>query len=184
MTPRHLERVAWAPGPDVDVDAWPFTIPAVRQFVEDGNLEVPAGFFLRSETLHDYVRAMDTPTGLRAFDGERLAQRSHGEAVIALLRHRFNEPGVYFLDEPEAALSFTSTLGLLAVLGELAEAGCQVLSATHSPVLTALPGATLLEVGDWGIRESRWEELQLVCEWRLFLEHPATFLRHLLPGQV
>lgn len=28
------------------------------------------------------------------------------------LRHRFNDVGVYFLDEPEAALSFHSCLGL------------------------------------------------------------------------
>lgn len=248
MTIRHLQRIAWAPRRGVDRDAWPFTIPAVHQLIDEGGIDIPAGvtflvgengsgkstlveafaavyprrgvenpfvnltgagpqaedsplrwhlkaithplaspagFFLRSETLHDYLTALDdSPSGARAFEGQRLTARSHGEAVITLLRHRFNEPGVYFLDEPEAALSFTSTLGLMAVLDELAEAGCQVVAATHSPVLTALPGATLLEVGAWGLREASWDELQLVSEWRLFLDNPAVFLRHLLPGRI
>lgn len=145
-------------------------------------LASPAGFFLRSETLHDYLVEVDrSPGAARAFDGEVLTARSHGESVLTLLRHRFGEPGVYFLDEPEAALSFTSTLALLAVLGELAEAGAQVVAATHSPILTALPGATLLEVGDHGLRPSRWEDLQLVADHRAFLEGPGRYLRHLLP---
>jgi predicted ATPase len=31
----------------------------------------------------------------------RLQERSHGETFLEVLRHRFNEPGVYFLDAPE-----------------------------------------------------------------------------------
>lgn len=144
-------------------------------------LASPAGFFLRTETLHEYLVGVDrNPSSARAFDGERLTARSHGEAVLTLLRHRFNEPGVYFLDEPEAALSFTSALGLLVVLDELAAAGAQVVAATHSPVLTALPGATLLEVGDHGLRTTTWDELQLVNDHRSYLEDPARYLRHLL----
>lgn len=144
-------------------------------------LASPAGFFLRSETLHDYLVEVDrNPGAARAFDGETLTARSHGEAVLTLLRHRFGEPGVYFLDEPEAALSFTSALALVAVLGELTAAGAQVVAATHSPVLTALPGATLLEVGDHGLRPTRWDELQLVADHRAYLDDPHRFLRHLL----
>lgn len=145
-------------------------------------LASPSGFFLRSETLHDYLVEVDAnPTAGRAFGGETLTARSHGESVLALLRHRFGEVGVYFLDEPEAALSFTSALALLAVLSELAEAGAQVVAATHSPVLTALPGATLFEVGEHGLRSCRWEDLQLVADHRAYLEDPGRFLRHLLP---
>jgi predicted ATPase len=92
------------------------------------------------------------PTQARAWDGQRLQERSHGESFLAVLRHRFADVGVYFLDEPEAALSFRSCLGLLALLAQLREEGSQVVVATHSPVLAALPGATLLEVGDWGLR--------------------------------
>ena len=58
-------------------------------------------------------------------------------------RERFHEPGLYVLDEPEAALSFASCLELVGLLDELARAGGQVVCATHSPLLTALPGAAI-----------------------------------------
>jgi predicted ATPase len=56
------------------------------------------------------------------------------------------------MDEPEAALSFSSCLGLVSLLDQMQREGSQVIVATHSPLLMSLPGATLLEVGDWGIR--------------------------------
>jgi predicted ATPase len=96
-----------------------------------------------------------------------------------VIGRRFDSPGFYCLDEPEAALSFTSTLSLMGSLLDLAESGGQVLCATHSPVLAALPGATLLEVGEWGLRETSWEELELVWHWRRFLGTPEAYLRHL-----
>lgn len=49
------------------------------------------GFFLRAETMHGF----------------------------ALLDSRFDSPGCYCLDEPEAALSFASTLALVGVLDDL-----------------------------------------------------------------
>ncbi len=62
--------------------------------------------------------------------GERIISRSgrtwtldqpcsHGESFLAVLRNRFDQIGVYFLDEPEAALSFRSCLGLVALLDVL-----------------------------------------------------------------
>jgi predicted ATPase len=55
-----------------------------------------------------------------------------------------------------------------------------VLCATHSPLIASLPGATILEVGEHGLRESSYEELDLVRDWRDFLGSPERYLRHLL----
>ncbi len=66
---------------------------------------------------------------------------------------------------------------MVGVLNELANGGSQVLCATHSPVIAALPGATILEVGDWGIRETTWADLELVQNWRAYLEAPQRYLR-------
>ena len=55
----------------------------------------------------------------------------------------------------------------------------QAVVATHSPVVAATPGARILEVGDWGLRECAWEDLELVQNWRAFLDSPELFLRHL-----
>jgi predicted ATPase len=106
-------------------------------------------------------------------------EMSHGESFLELLATRFDTPGFYCLDEPEAALSFSSTLALIATLLRVAADGGQVLCATHSPVLAALPGARLLEVGEWGLRETTWEDLDLVGHWRRFLQTPEAYLHHL-----
>lgn len=55
-----------------------------------------------------------------------------------------------------------------------------MLCATHSPVLAAMPCATILEVGDWGLQGTTWEELELVQHWRRYLDDPRRYLRHIL----
>jgi predicted ATPase len=144
-------------------------------------LAAPGGFFLRAETMHTYLAQVDaSDADGRAWGNEKLQQRSHGETFLAVLRHRFDERGVYFLDEPESALSFRSSLALLVVLDALRQEGSQVIMATHSPLLAALPGATTIELGEWGMREASWDDLGLVQSWRDFLAAPGRFMRHLL----
>ncbi len=142
----------------------------------------PAGFFLRAEAMHGYLAGIDAdPSQARLWEGERLQERSHGESFLAVLRHRFSDVGMYFMDEPEAALSFTSCLGLLALLADLRAEGSQIVVATHSPLLIALPGASLLELGDWGIRRvADYDQLDLVGLWRGFMDDRDMYLRHLL----
>ena len=42
---RHLERIEWSPNARYPpaLDAWPYTIPAVVQLIDDGGIEIPAG---------------------------------------------------------------------------------------------------------------------------------------------
>ena len=44
----------------------------------------------------------------------------------------------------------------------------------------ALPGATIVEVGDWGLRHTTWSELELVQHWKSHLDAPGRYLRHLV----
>jgi predicted ATPase len=135
------------------------------------------GFFLRAETMHGYF------TRQEAFSTDRdphFHEMSHGESFLEVLRTRFDSPGLYCLDEPEAALSFSAQLALVGTLHDLAVSGAQVLCATHSPLLAALPGARILEVGPWGIRDAVWEDLELVEHWRRYLDAPMRYLRHVL----
>jgi len=140
------------------------------------------GFFLRAETMHGFYTYLEENPGSPQDEFRRdpvFHELSHGESFLAVIRRRFDSPGFYCLDEPEAALSFTSTLSLMHSLLSLAADGGQVLCATHSPVLAALPGATVLEVGEWGLRERSWQDLELVWHWRRFLDTPDAYLRHL-----
>lgn len=135
-------------------------------------------YFLRDETLHGlYSYLEENPSQVRP--EPRFHELSHGEGFLSLLGSRVTSPGLYLLDEPDAALSFTGTLSLLAQLGDLLATGAQVLIATHSPLLAALPGARLLEVGAWGLRPAEWADLELTASWRQFLGDPESFLRHL-----
>ena len=136
------------------------------------------GFFLRAETMHGYYTYLAEGAGGR-FDPD-FHELSHGESFLELLNSRFDSPGLYCLDEPEAALSFSAQIALVGRLHELAASGAQVLCATHSPLLAALPGARILEVGDWGTRQVDYDDLELVRHWRSYLEAPMRYLRHVL----
>ncbi len=138
------------------------------------------GFFLRAETMHGYYTYLEeNPTSPRNRE-PAFHEMSHGESFLEVIGRRFDSPGFYCLDEPEAALSFTSTLSLMGSFLDLADGGGQVLCATHSPVLAALPDARILEVGEWGLRETTWDDLELVWHWRRFLGAPEAYLRHLV----
>ena len=136
------------------------------------------GFFLRAESMHSYYSYLEDNPGA---SGEPVFhEMSHGESFLEVLRTRFDSPGFYCLDEPEAALSFSGQVALLATMHDLAAAGAQLVCATHSPLLAALPGARLLEVGPWGLRPTSFEELEVVGHWRSYLSDPQRYLRHVL----
>ena len=133
-------------------------------------------YFLRADTMSQLYTYLEQNPGRRA---ERLHELSHGEGFLEILRTRVNQTGFYLMDEPYAPLSFTASLGLAALLHDLVAAGSQVVVATHSPIVAAIPGASLLELGPWGIRPATWEDLSLVVAWRQFMRDPRAFFRHL-----
>ncbi len=135
-------------------------------------------YFLRADTMHGLYSYLEDNPGRKL---ETLHQLSHGEGFLEVLRSRVNQPGFYLMDEPDAPLSFIACLGLAALLHDLAAAGAQAVVATHSPIIAAVPDATVLELGDWGHRAASWPELNLVGDWRRFLADPHSYFRHLLP---
>ncbi|MBP2414474.1 putative ATPase [Arthrobacter stackebrandtii] len=119
-----------------------------------------------------------TESGLHSGLGVRRV--SHGESFLALITDQFRGGGLWILDEPESALSFSGCLSLLSVLTDLMDDGdSQVILSTHSPLLASLPGADICEVGPWGLRHNDWENLELVQSWRSFLDAPERFHKYL-----
>jgi predicted ATPase len=135
-------------------------------------------YFLRAETAKGVLEFM-SGFGVPGYGERSAAELSHGETFLEVLAGRFAQPGFYLLDEPEAPLSFRSCLALAHVLDEVGRRGGQVVCATHSPIITALPGAQILELTDRAIRERRWEELEITHNWRAFLLDPSAYFRHL-----
>ncbi|WP_233150102.1 AAA family ATPase [Kineosporia sp. A_224] len=139
------------------------------------------GFFLRAETMHGLYTYLENLETLGDNPDDDLHEMSHGESFAEILARKFRSPGLYVLDEPESALSFSACLGLVGLLADLAASGrSQVVLATHSPVVAAVPGATILQLDEDGYHEVAWEDLALVEHYRRFLEAPQRYLRHVL----
>ena len=138
-------------------------------------------YFLRAETAFDFLEFVTSSNLIiPGYPQEDLATLSHGEGYLAVFRAIFDQPGLYLMDEPEAALSFTACLNLVATLHDIGQTGAQVICATHSPILAATPGAEILELTDAGIRQATWKDLDLVDHWRRYLDNPDAYLRHLI----
>lgn len=111
-------------------------------------------------------------------DASPLHRLLHGESVWAMVSHRFAD-GLYLLDEPESGLSPMRQMALLAQIDELARGGAQFIIATHSPILLAIPGATIFELTDDGIRVAEWRDCGAVADMREFFGAPEETVRFL-----
>ena len=105
--------------------------------------------------------------------------RSHGETFIHLLQARLKPDGLYFLDEPETPLSPSRVLALMMLIEEYVSKGSQFIIATHSPILLALPGATILQAEHGKLVPAQWNDLEHVRVTRAFLSDPESVLRRL-----
>ncbi len=138
------------------------------------------GFFLRAETFFNFATYLESVgSTFSAYGGESFHTKSHGEAFLALFAHRF-EDGLYILDEPEAALSPQRQLAFLRILHQLTVPRiAQFVIATHSPLLLAFPGATVLSLDGGAIAEVDYRDTDHYRVTRDFLESPERFFRHL-----
>lgn len=157
-----------------------------RQRREEAELRAEAARVYRdSEGVHEGERRrrMAPFAGAAAASDARyqgdLDARSHGQSFLAFCKGRFRGPGLYLLDEPEAALSPVSQLAFLKLVKETVERGGQFVMATHSPVLMAYPGALLYQLDGTQVTQPTYDELQHVKLLREFLAAPEAFTRHL-----
>ena len=139
------------------------------------------GYFLRAESFFNVAAYVDSDgtfsPDLSLYGDTPLHQQSHGESFLALATHRFAGEGLYILDEPEAALSVTGALAVLAAIHRAAKGGAQFIIATHSPILLACPGARIYELDEDGFRETAYDDLDVVRLTRGFLADPERYLR-------
>lgn len=141
------------------------------------------GFFLRAEAFFNLANeldeaSLDRPSVLDEYC-ESLNERSHGEAFLQLIAHRFRWESLFVLDEPEAALSPQRLLTLLKEIDTLVRGGCQFLIATHSPILMAYPDAWIYQLEDGQFHRTAWEDTDHVKTTKAFLSRPEAFLRYL-----
>ncbi len=117
---------------------------------------------------------------LRKDYGEDLDARSHGESYLKLFQARFVPAGLYLLDEPEAPLSPLRQLSFLALLKTMVDQKTQFIIATHSPIIMAYSGATILSFDRGKIEPVDYQDLEHVRIMKSFLDDPDRYLNYLL----
>ena len=156
-------------------------VARLRSELAAGLAAVDAEYADRPGLAHDLARTpyLRELSDLERRYGDGLDARSHGEAFLRFFGQRFVPKGTYLLDEPEAPLSPARQLALIALLREMEAADCQVIMATHSPILLAYPGAAIWNFDASPVARAAFESLEHVRLTRDFLANPERFLRHL-----
>jgi len=108
--------------------------------------------------------------------GVDLDANSHGQSFLRLFQSRLVPAGLYLLDEPEAPLSPQSQLGLMAMIADMVAQDAQFIIATHSPILMAYPGATIVSFDEVPVGVVEYGSLESVRLVREFLRAPERFL--------
>ena len=107
----------------------------------------------------------------------RFHVQSHGEAFTTLVEKRLWGQGIYIFDEPESALSPSRQILFLRLLRRMERRGqCQVIMATHSPLLMAYPGARLLLISKHGLDPVSVEQTEHFKLIREFCTNPVAFV--------
>jgi len=107
------------------------------------------GSFFSPEIFRNFSQLVDewavnSPGILEYYGGKSLLTQSHGQSTMAYFRSMYGRKGLYFLDEPEAALSPGTQLDLLALLNEKSRNDAQFIISTHSPILMSCKQAEIL----------------------------------------
>jgi predicted ATPase len=142
---------------------------------------VPGSLF-RAETFHEFADFLDDvalcdPGRLKYHGGRILNTLSHGEGILSYFSHRYHIKGLYFLDEPESALSPGRQVEFLNLLRQLETRGhAQFIIATHSPILLAYPGAQIFNFDSTHIEEVAYEDTTHYKIYKQFFDDRSTFI--------
>ncbi len=140
------------------------------------------GMFFSSERYQHLAKIIDEwaisdPKLLEYFGGRSLLSQSHGESFMSYFTSRFAIEGIYFLDEPETALSPRRQIEFVKMLVEhTRDDHAQFIIATHSPILLSCPGAVIWSFDGHELKELAYEDTDYFLIYRDFLLHRERYL--------
>ena len=137
------------------------------------------GYFFRAESFYN-VATMEEEYSAGSWNPLHLHQKSHGESFLTIINEYFKSNGLFFLDEPEAALSPQRQMTLLLKIAECAKKNSQFFIVTHSPVLLTLPGAEILSFDNDNLHKIEYEETESYRISEMFINHREHILKRLL----
>lgn len=146
------------------------------------------GYFLRAESFFNVATEIekldeepaDAPPIISSYGDKSLHEQSHGESFMSLLQHRMGGNGLYFLDEPEAALSPSRQFSMLTRVNQLCQADSQFIIATHSPIIMAYPEAYIYLISENEIKEVQYKDTEHYQLTKYFLDNPDKVLKEVI----
>lgn len=138
---------------------------------------ITRGWFFRAESFFSVARYLD----VAAIEGMGVPpdflSHSHGEGFLRFFNERCQRQGIFIFDEPESALSPARQIEFLKLMRRMEDIGhCQIIMATHSPMLMAYPNATLLRLTKYGLEPTTVESTDHFRTMREFFEDPESFV--------
>jgi predicted ATPase len=134
--------------------------------------KITNGWFFRAETFFSVARYLD---GVGS--GPDFLSHSHGEGFLRFFEERCQRQGIYIFDEPESALSPARQMEFLKLMRRMEQSTiCQIVMATHSPMLMAYPGARLLRMSKYGLEPVTVKQTDHFRVMREFCYDPKGFV--------
>jgi predicted ATPase len=146
------------------------------------NRPVPGSFF-GSQIFSHFARvleewALNDAKMLNYFGGKSLLTQSHGQSLMSYFQSRYSIKGIYFLDEPETALSPSSLIELLNLLIKISLQGhAQFIIVTHSPLLLACPDSRIYSFDHTAIEPIDYENTEYYKIYKTFMNRPDEFIK-------
>src|SRR2546421_6490307 len=135
--------------------------------------KITNGWFFRAESFFSVARYLDT-VGSPVAD---FLSHSHGEGFLRFFEERCQRQGIFIFDEPESALSPARQMEFLKLMRRMEQSTiCQVIMATHSPMLMAYPNARLLRLSKYGLDPVTVEQTDHYKVMREFCNDPTGFV--------
>jgi predicted ATPase len=144
--------------------------------------KITNGWFFRAESFFSVARYLDE-AAREPLSGPppNYLSHSHGEGFLRFFEERCQRQGIFIFDEPESALSSARQIEFLKLLRRMDESKmCQVIMATHSPVLMAYGNARLLQLGKYGLEPVAVEDTDHFRLMREFWADPQGFIRTMM----
>lgn len=139
--------------------------------------KITDGWFFRAESFFSVARYLDAAALEAHAAPPDFLSHSHGEGFLRFFEERCQRQGIFIFDEPESALSPSRQIEFLRLLRRMDQArNCQVIMATHAPILMAYPNASLLRFTKGGLEPVTIEATDHYRLMREFCADPAAFV--------